>query len=548
MPLLSITIENFKGIKEPIRVDFKPITLLFGPNSAGKSTIVQALHYALEIFERGNLDPDRTSIGGKTVDLGGFETLVYNHDVSKAIRLKIDLDLQDEDLPQYFDGYEEMGLSLFSEKQIAEIPMRAVSAAVEISIRWNHQLSRPVLFQYRVEMNGAPLATIETTDDGKQVFLSKINPLNPVFLENISPDEAQGIIKRFFVEESAGEAEFEKLGPVFTALMTNFKMEKGVAGLSQPIGIAGVGTALPLWGKALQFHGPVWADDTDLIDEGNLLMCLSALIVGPGELVRDELKKMCYIGPIREIPPRNFTPEKSPDPSRWSSGLKGWDILYNADKGFVERLNRWLNQADRLNAGYSIEVKRFREIDEDDPISVNINEGVGLEEMDMIHTRMNEIPIKSRVAIREEKTGIELMPQDVGIGISQTLPVIIGALHIKEGILAIEQPELHIHPALQVALGDLFISRSRESQVCFLLETHSEHLMLRFLRRIRETDEGNLPPGKDPIRPNELAVYYVEQGKTGVSALPIRISEDGEFIDRWPKGFFSERMEELFGK
>ena len=546
MPISSITIENFKGIKEPIRVDFKPITLLFGPNSAGKSTIVQALHYALEIFERNNLDPDRTSIGGKAVDLGGFETLVYNHDISKSIRLKIELDLQDEDLPQYFDGYEDMGLSQFSDKQIGEIPMRAVSAAVEISIKWNQQLNRPVLFHYKVEMNGVHLATIETTDDGKQVFLSKINPINPVFLENIRPDEALCIIDRFFVEESTGEDEFEKLGPIFPALMTNFKMEKGVAGLSQPIGIAGAGTALPHWGRSLQFHGPVWADDADRIDEGNLLICLSALIVGPGELVRDGLKKMCYIGPIREIPPRNFTPEKSPDPSRWASGLKGWDILYTAGKGFVEQLNRWLNQEDRLNAGYSIEVKRFREIGEDDPISIFINGGVGLEEMDMIQTRMSEIPLKSRVSIRDEKTGIELMPQDVGIGISQTLPVIIGALHIKEGMLAIEQPELHIHPALQVALGDLFISRSRESQVCFLLETHSEHLMLRFLRRIRETDEGNLPPGKDPLRPDQLAVYYVEQGKTCVSAILIRISEDGEFIDHWPKGFFSERAEELF--
>jgi hypothetical protein len=546
MPISSITIENFKGIKEPVRVDFKPITLLFGPNSAGKSTIVQALHYALEIFERNNLDPDRTSIGGKAVDLGGFETLVYNHDVSKSICLKIELDLQDEDLPQYFDGYEDMGLSQFSDKQIGEIPMRAESAAVEVSIKWSIQLNRPVLFRYKVDLNGDHLATIETTDDGKQVFLSKINPINPVFLENISPDVAKDIIERFFVEESAAEENFEKLGPILPALMMNFKMEKGVAGLTQPIGVAGTGTAMPLWGRVLEFHGPVWADDTDHIDKGNLLMCLSALIVGPGELIRDGLKKMCYIGPIREVPPRNFTPEKSPDTSRWASGLKGWDILYTAEKEFVTRLNRWLNQGDRLNAGYSIEVKRFREIGEDDPISVFINEGFGLEEMDIIQTRMNEIPVKSRVSIREEKTGIELMPQDLGIGISQTLPVIIGALHIKEGLLAIEQPELHIHPALQVALGDLFISRSRDSQVCFLLETHSEHLMLRFLRRIRETDEGNLPPGKDPLRPDQLAVYYVEQGKTGVSAIPIRISEDGEFIDHWPKGFFSERAEELF--
>lgn len=544
MIIKSLTIENFKGINKPIIIDFKPITLLFGPNSAGKSTIVQALHYALEIFERNNLDPDRTSIGGKAVDLGGFENLVYNHDLSKPIRLKIKLDLQNEDLPQYFDGYEDMGLYQFSDKQIWEIPMRAVAAAVEVSIRWNQQLSQPVLYYYKVEINGDHLATIETTDDGKQVFLSKINPLNPVFLENISPNEAQGIIERHFSEDFSDE--FEKLGPILPALLTNFKMEKGFAALTHPIGIIGAGAALPQWGKALEFQGPIWADDTDRIDQGNLLMCLSSLIVGPGELVRDGLKKMCYIGPIREIPPRNFTPEKSPDLSRWASGLKGWDILYSADKGFVERLNRWLNQKDRLNTGYSIEVKRFREIGEDDPISILMSEGVGLEEMDMIQTRMSAIPVKSRVAIREEKTGIELMPQDVGVGISQTLPVIIGALHFKEGLLAIEQPELHIHPALQVAIGDLFISCIQESQVCFLLETHSEHLMLRFLRRIRETDENDLPPGKDPLNPDQLAIYYVEQDGTGVSLFSIRVSEDGEFIDRWPKGFFSERAGELF--
>ena len=50
----KIHITNFKGIKDTVTVELKPITLLFGPNSAGKSTIVQALHYAKEIFERKN--------------------------------------------------------------------------------------------------------------------------------------------------------------------------------------------------------------------------------------------------------------------------------------------------------------------------------------------------------------------------------------------------------------------------------------------------------------------------------------------------------------
>ena len=49
MGITAITIENFKGIKEPVRVELKPITLLFGPNSAGKSTIIHALHYAHEL-------------------------------------------------------------------------------------------------------------------------------------------------------------------------------------------------------------------------------------------------------------------------------------------------------------------------------------------------------------------------------------------------------------------------------------------------------------------------------------------------------------------
>jgi uncharacterized protein YuzE len=54
--ITAIEIENFKGIGERVRVPLKPITLLFGANSSGKSSIIQALHYAREIFERGNFN------------------------------------------------------------------------------------------------------------------------------------------------------------------------------------------------------------------------------------------------------------------------------------------------------------------------------------------------------------------------------------------------------------------------------------------------------------------------------------------------------------
>ncbi len=78
--ITGITIENFKGIRERVKLDFRPITLLFGANSAGKNTILHALHYAREIFERCNFDAEKTITGGEFVDLGGFGSFVHNHE------------------------------------------------------------------------------------------------------------------------------------------------------------------------------------------------------------------------------------------------------------------------------------------------------------------------------------------------------------------------------------------------------------------------------------------------------------------------------------
>ena len=52
MPITSITIENFKGIGDAVTIPIRPITLLFGKNSSGKSTVLQALRYLRQICER----------------------------------------------------------------------------------------------------------------------------------------------------------------------------------------------------------------------------------------------------------------------------------------------------------------------------------------------------------------------------------------------------------------------------------------------------------------------------------------------------------------
>src|SRR5208283_2650606 len=267
---------------------------------------------------------------------------------------------------------------------------------------------------------------------------------------------------------------------------------------------------------------------------------LSSLIVGPGEIVRDELRKLCYVGPLREVPRRSHTPATSPDESRWANGLAAYDTLFFADDAFIDKVNEWLTQEDRLNSGYSVEVKKYRELETDNPLMLALLQGRILDEDADLRDSVLSLPVKRRLLIRNEANNIEVAPQDIGVGISQVLPVVVAALHNKTGIVAIEQPELHIHPALQVALGDLFIEQVREcTDLTFILETHSEHLMLRFLRRIRETGEQEAPDNRT-LTPANLSIYFIEQGENGISCLPIRVDEDGDFIDRWPHGFFAE--------
>ena len=91
MIVKSFTVENFKGIRDPIRIDLKPVTLLFGPNSSGKSTIIQAFHYAKEVFRNNNLDPDKTVSGGETIDLGGFGNFVFGQDLARSVKLTFEV-------------------------------------------------------------------------------------------------------------------------------------------------------------------------------------------------------------------------------------------------------------------------------------------------------------------------------------------------------------------------------------------------------------------------------------------------------------------------
>jgi predicted ATPase len=133
--------------------------------------------------------------------------------------------------------------------------------------------------------------------------------------------------------------------------------------------------------------------------------------------------------------------------------------------------------------------------------------------------------------------------EDVGVGISQVIPVLLAA---NSSHVYIQQPELHLHPRLQAQLADVFIEQVSRDPI-FVIETHSEHFLLRILRRIRETYRSDIAHTLFSLKAEDVVVLYVDKTKEGTSSIvQLRISAEGEFIDRWPNGFFTERDGELF--
>ena len=228
-------------------------------------------------------------------------------------------------------------------------------------------------------------------------------------------------------------------------------------------------------------------------------------------LMRDRLSSkmsdIAYIGPLRQEPQRFGRYSPTDDSDVGSSGENMLSALFS-DKKLVMRVNNFL--AD-MKMPYKIKIHQLES-----------QETLGF----VIH-----------MALVNKHTNIELAPTDVGVGYSQVLPLITQAALSRGSLVCVEQPELHLHPAMQARIADVFIDAAMGgSNVQFLIETHSESLMLRFLRRIRE----------GTLNPESIQVLYIDQDSEGASHIhELPISPSGEFLAEWPHGFFDDRIEEL---
>ena len=120
---------------------------------------------------------------------------------------------------------------------------------------------------------------------------------------------------------------------------------------------------------------------------------------------------------------------------------------------------------------------------------------------------------------------------DSGFGYSQVLPILVrGLIAPPNSTLIIEQPELHLNPALQVRLADFFISLVRAGKQV-IIETHSEHIVDAL--RVRTAQE------KDGYLSNNSKIYFIDIKRGRPALHDMSIKPDGT-LPEWPINFFGE--------
>lgn len=144
--------------------------------------------------------------------------------------------------------------------------------------------------------------------------------------------------------------------------------------------------------------------------------------------------------------------------------------------------------------------------------------------------------------------------REVGFGISQVLPVVAMTLLASENsTLLLEQPELHLHPGVQAQLTDLLIRVADHYKVRLLIETHSEHLLLRFQRRIAETSIDALKKESHArnqgywLQHTDFGLVFVSRADTHSTVEFINVDHRGQLINPSQefRTFFSDDYEDV---
>ena len=435
--LTELSLRNFKSWQSIDKMRLAPFTGLFGSNSSGKSSIIQALLMLKQTVE----SPDRAQVLSLGDDkgpspLGSFKDVVFQHSTDGQLECSVSWQLPD--------------------------PLRVKDPEMKNAVVLQ---GRDLTFRTSVRANqsGRMLVTeMEYTFD-------KVS---------------------FFMELEGGEKYRLRTEPE-----DRIKLKRN-PGRVWP---------LPAPVKCYGFPDQVKA------------YYQNAGFLSDFELAFEELfARTYYLGPLREYPRRQYT---------WAGGQP----VDMGQRG--ERVIDALLASRERGQTVSLGPKRKRK---------TVEEMVAhwLKQLGLIHSFSVE-GIKDsniyRVVVKKNSSASKVSITDVGFGVSQVLPALALCYYVPEGSTVIlEQPEIHLHPAVQSGLADVFINAIKTRNIQIIVESHSEHLLRRLQRRIAE--EG--------FAQSDTALYFCAM-ENGCSMLrPLDVDLVGR-ISNWPQDFFGDEFGEI---
>lgn len=498
-----IEVENIRAFKNKSwSFDLKPITVFCGSNSAGKSTIIKSLlllQQSQAAHETELTNQAKLRFAGPQVDLGSYRSLVSDNDIQKNISITIG-----------FKG---------------RIPYPLIDGLVDPSAQ-QEQDSHPYTLnsKFTFASHTENKSTSETKSDPKaasgMLYASEFalllepnkpitwkvelreekNPSNPVLHLIHIPSlliKQSGLLS--FVEISS--ATEKKTHIVQVAL-------KGL---------------IPS-GMSVRLRKPPPSKAQSKEASRTVQVPLPGAINRPLYDLRTALTHIHYIGPLRAPAKRYYVANLESPPGLDSSGEFLPYVLRENTDTLVDNATpkTWEISQTTLAAALNCWLQYLRTGDTGDTDSndneINVSHTKGV----LVEFKLKDSPGNSQHSLI-----------DSGFGYSQILPIIVRGLLAPAGsTLIIEQPELHLNPALQVRLAEFFIAMMKVGKQV-IIETHSEHIVNSI--RVLAAEEPS-----DDIASNS-SIYYIESQADAPVVHTLSIQSDGT-VPRWPRHFFGEAL------
>jgi predicted ATPase len=269
-------------------------------------------------------------------------------------------------------------------------------------------------------------------------------------------------------------------------------------------------------GRAWQLPGPI--KSYAFPDQARTYFQNASFLSDIEAAYENQIDNLYYLGPLRDYPQRDYLWARSRPRDVGTRGEKAIDAILAATAADEKRNIQWKSR-----------LKPFQEM-----IAFWLKEMGLIEDFQVEEIAKDSNRWQAKVRIRKE--GTEALLTDVGFGVSQVLPVVTLLQYVPEGSTVIlEQPEIHLHPLAQANLADVIINAAIHRKVQVILESHSEHLLLRLQRRVAER----------MISSDDIKLYFCDSPR-GTSKLDLLQLDLLGQISNWPNNFMGDAFGETY--